>query len=54
MSTIHLEPDLQELIEDPIVRMLMERDGVELERLVPQLKETSLRISQSQAFEKTA
>ncbi len=42
-----VEPDLEQMLHDPIVLLLMKRDGVEPKKLKEELTSVSQRISQT-------
>ncbi len=43
-----LEPELDEVIADPIIRLLMQRDGVTVEQLLPLLAQTSRKLQSAE------
>lgn len=44
-----LEPALKEMFDDPIVKLLMERDGVSKKNLMPLLKEAAVKIRERES-----
>ena len=46
-ATASLEPELNEVLDDPIIRLIMEKDGVARDALLPLLDESGCRPSSS-------
>ena len=43
MCSLHREPKLSELLNDPILHLLLKRDGVSLEELLDLIEQTQRR-----------
>jgi hypothetical protein len=46
-DALALEPDLDDLLKDPIVKLLMKKDGVTPKKLLPILKEAASKLDAS-------
>ena len=46
-DALALEPDLDDLLKDPIVKLLMTKDGVPPKKLLPILKEAASKLDAS-------
>lgn len=50
-ETVVLEPSLSEMFKDPIIQMLMKKDGVSKTDIMPMLKKASQKIVKKAQFE---